>query len=321
MKLKALIVGLGNIGMGYDLNLSPDDYIITHARALQQHAKFELVGGVDINQENRNIFSEYYSCSVFSELSTALEKTKPDMVVIALPTEKHSEAIEMVFKFSQPSIILCEKPLSFSVADAKNIVAQCESNNCRLYVNYMRRSDPGIIEITKRLFNGEIKSPIKGVVWYSKGLFNNGSHFFNIIHSWFGEMEDFKIINSGRMWGDVDPEPDFQVSFDGSNITFLSAQEENFSHYTIELVATNGRLRIEHGGQKLIWQKAHADSVVIGYTVLSDIEEVVQSDMSKSQFNVIEQIVAELSGEESNLCTGSDAILTLETLEKIRVAL
>jgi len=319
--LKALVVGLGNIGMGYDLDLSPEEYIITHASAFQSHPQFELVGGVDKNQQNCDVFSEHYCRPAFTELKKALVSTKPDIIAIALPTELHSDAIEIVFKNLSPSIILCEKPLSYNLSDAKKIVSLCELNNCSLYVNYMRRSDPASIEVLKRIKNNDLNTPLKGVVWYSKGLFNNGSHFFNLLQSWLGEMDDYKIINSGRLWDGIDPEPDFQVTFDNSEITFLSAKEENFSHYTIELVAENGRLRIDQGGQKVVWQFSDDDKVAKRYTILSDEEEIIHSDMQRSQWNVAEQIAHLSSGEESYLCTGIDAILTLEALENIRASL
>jgi len=47
MNIQALIVWLGQIGMGYDYHCSADDFIATHARALYLHPDFELVGGVD----------------------------------------------------------------------------------------------------------------------------------------------------------------------------------------------------------------------------------------------------------------------------------
>ena len=44
--LSALVLGLGKIGMGYDLGLDPNVYALTHARAFQQHPDFQLAGGL-----------------------------------------------------------------------------------------------------------------------------------------------------------------------------------------------------------------------------------------------------------------------------------
>jgi len=321
MKFKALVLGLGQIGMGYDLLHNPSDYIITHARAFHQHPNFELIGGVDVNKNNCESFTKEYSCPSFSNIKEALHITKPDIIAIALPTGEHRTAVEQIFEIAKPSVILCEKPLAYNLEDAKVIYDKCNSNSCKLYVNYMRISDPGFAEITKRIKSEVIERPLKGVVWYSKGLFNNGSHFFSLMQSWLGEMTDYKIINSGRTWNGLDPEPDFQVEFKHGNVTFLSAKEECFSHYTVELIAPNGRLSIEQGGAKIIWQSISEDLITKGYITLSNNEEVIPTNMARSQWNVVEQIAQSIMSENYNLCDGLAAISTIESLEKIRVSL
>ena len=47
------MVGLGQIGMGYDYKLNDEKYILTHCQTINIHPDFELVGGVDISNENR----------------------------------------------------------------------------------------------------------------------------------------------------------------------------------------------------------------------------------------------------------------------------
>ena len=37
-----------------------------------------------------------------------------------------------------------------------------------LYVNYIRRSDPGSIEVKNRLKNGQIENPLKGLYGIQK---------------------------------------------------------------------------------------------------------------------------------------------------------
>ena len=49
MRYGVLLVGLGQMGMGYDLNLDPSKYIQSHSRALQIHPDFDFFGAVDIS--------------------------------------------------------------------------------------------------------------------------------------------------------------------------------------------------------------------------------------------------------------------------------
>lgn len=320
MKLKALVVGLGQIGMGYDLACD-SDHVLTHARAFHEHSRFKLAAAADSEPERCRLFERTYGCTAYTDIAAALAKTRPDIVAIATPTQLHGEVLGLVLRHSEPRAILCEKPLSFDLGEARAMVDQCASRGCRLYCNYMRRSDPGAIEIRKRLEVGSIGSPVKGVAWYSKGLFNNGSHFFNLLQSWLGDVEGFHIVDSGRLWNGVDPEPDVMVTFSRGTMVFLAAKEENYSHYTIELVAANGRLRYEQGGKRIAWQAAQASSMPAGYTYLAPEEESVPTGMARYQWHVADQIAASLDGGNAEVCSGSEALKTIELLAEIRASL
>lgn len=315
---KVLIVGLGQIGMGYDLELAPGAFVLTHARAFGTHPGFRLVAGVDSLRQRCELFEKHYGGYSSTDLAAALGQAAPDIVVIASPTPQHGAVLRTVLEQSKPKLILCEKPLSFDIAEARSMVAACKAHDCLLYVNYMRRSEPGALEVKRRLTEGLIETPVKGVAWYSKGLFNNGSHFFNLLEFWLGGMKGFKIIEPGRLWDGVDPEPDVQVTFDQGTVNFLAAREECFSHHEIELVAQNGRLRYEQGGGKILWQAAVADPTVEGYTVLSATGETIESESPRSQWHVANQLAACLAGQHAEVCSGDAALQTLESLIAIR---
>lgn len=313
-----LIIGLGQIGMGYDYDLHPKDYILTHAQAFQAHPLFEIISGVDPSPTQCELFVQKYGKSAFSDLNHALKETRPDIVVIALPTQHHAEAIREVLQH-HPLAILCEKPLAYDIKEARQIEKMCAEKGCRLYVNYIRRSDPGAFEIKERLENRVIDYPVRGLVWYSKGLFHNGSHFLNLLQYWLGNSKHFQIINKGRLWDGIDPEPDVQIHFEKGSVTFLSVCENNFTHCTVELMAKNGRLFYARGGEKISWQSALKDPLLKGYTRLTHDEEIIQSQTGRrSQYEVVEQLAKSLLGKPAQMCSGSEALHTLEFLSEIR---
>ncbi len=317
MTLGTLVVGLGQIGMGYDLHLESTNRIYTHCRAFSQHPAFHLMGGVDPDAQRRQVFQQNYRCSTYADVDASLCQQEPDLVVIASPTRFHGDILRRVLSQSQPKVVLCEKPLSLDVEEARTMVQDCSAQGVSLYVNYMRRSDPGVIEIKRRLAAGPIETPIKGVAWYSKGFQHNGSHFFNLLEYWLGSMESAQVLASGRLFEDADPEPDVRVGFRRGSIVFLAAREEAFSHYTIELVASNGRLRYEQGGQQIVWQAARPDPTFRGYTVLSAEPETIASGMELYQWHVAEQLAAAFDGREYYLCSGAEALATLFSIQRI----
>jgi predicted dehydrogenase len=315
MTYRALIVGLGNIGMGYDLGAEPGLRVATLARAFYEHPAFELVGGVDTDSARQELFQKHYARPPFSGIDVAMRETSPDVVAIAVPTEAHYPVFSEVVRLGTPTAILCEKPLSFELAEAEQMVDCAASAEISLFTNYMRRCDPAVIEVRRRIECREISGPLKGVCWYSKGLFNNGSHFLNLFQYWLGDVVDFQVTSTGRLWDGHDPEPDVRVVFEAGEIYFLAAREENFSHYTVELVAANGRLRYEQG--QMQWQAVSPDSNNAGYVVLDRAVETLDSDGPRLQWHVAEQMARSLAGSHSSICTGSQGLSTLQALTRI----
>ena len=317
MSHAALIVGLGQIGMGYDLHLAAETHVYSHARAFSQHPAFHLVGGVDPDEQRRHGFSETYGCAAYADLESALARHQPEVVIVAVPTALHGKTVLRVLELTQPTAILCEKPLSHDLDEARAMVQACAGKGVRLCVNYMRRSDPGAIEIKRRIAAGELGAPLKGVAWYSKGFFHNGSHFFNLLEYWLGPLQRSVVLNRGRLWDGTDPEPDIQVSFALGTIVFLAAWEEAFSHYTIELVSPGGRLRYDQGGELILWQPAVPAPNMQGGNLLSKRPEQVASGMDRYQWNVAEQFARALDGGNAHLCSGQDALQTLESMKQV----
>ena len=317
MSFRALVVGLGQIGMGYDLNHDPDQVVTTHARAFQIHPEFNLVGGVDSDSNRISLFESEYCCPGYSDLKKALKDLKPDIIVIATPTTTHLQNISIIVSESNPKAIICEKPLAYDINDATKIAESCESAGIKLFVNYMRRSDSGVIEVKRRIDNMLISQPIKGVCWYSKGLLNNGSHFLNLLQFWLGDIVNFELINKGRLWNDIDPEPDFRIIFEHGTIIFLAAYEEYYSHYAIEIMCASGRLQYSHSGSQILWQSVINDPCFEGYEILNPVFETISSDLDRIQIQVLNNLVNSLNQKESSICTARDALVTSEIIDKI----
>jgi predicted dehydrogenase len=313
-----LIVGLGRIGMGYDATLDPDAFVLSHARAFAQNPRFSLAGGVDPDARNREQFEKLYGARSFADVGAAMRALQPQVIAIATPTPQHAPSLRAVLAAGSPRAILCEKPLARDISAAREMVASCEERGCSLYVNYFRRAEPGVAEVRRRIADGSIGHPVKGVAWYSKGLLNNGSHFVELLTHWLGPIRAMHRVAPGRMWEGVDPEPDFNIRFERGEVSFLAAREEDFSHYTVELLAPNGRLRYEDGGERILWQAARSDPAIAGYRVLDPAAESIATDFARAQKHVVEQLSAALDGAPgARICSGAEALGILESLTEI----
>jgi predicted dehydrogenase len=302
--------------MGYDLRLDPDFHISTLARAFSMHPDFELTGGVDLKTSRRKLFEKEYLRPSFSSIEQAIAETQPNIIAISVPTENHFKVFLDVLKFSTPEVILCEKPLSYKLNEAEEMIRVASDSGVILLTNYMRRCDLAVIEVRTRILRKEIIGPIKGVCWYSKGIFNNGSHYLNLLQYWMGDVQSFKVLKKGRLTVNNDPEPDVIVQFESGEVIFIAAQEENFSHCTAELVAQNGRLRYENG--IIEWQKTIPDSRNEGYVILKPEPEILESDQFRLQWHVADQIRMLLSNEHASICNGLQGLSTLQVLSQIQ---
>ncbi|QJD72160.1 Gfo/Idh/MocA family protein [Marinobacterium sp. LSUCC0821] len=303
--------------MGYDIDLDPKQHIYSHARAFTLHSEYVLVGGVDPDPGMRAAFSRSYGVLAYETAEAALVEQAPELVVIAVPTSLHGLTLETVLKFSSVKVVLCEKPLSYDLAESQCMARACQKRGVQLVVNYMRRSDPAVIEIGRRFVSGEIQGPVKGLVWYGGGLIHNGSHFFNLLRYWLGEMIDFQILGSAKPLGNDDAEVDVSIQFEGGKVLFLSTMDRDFAHYEVELMADNGRLRYERAGHRVTWQGLEQHPVFSKSKSIANETELIESGMNKFQYNVASQVEELFAGRVSHVATGEDAVSTLEALTRI----
>ncbi len=293
-----------------------DEYALTHSRAFSLHDSFVLVAGVDPLDSNRADFEESYKVKTYRNLPGLLKHERPDVIVVANPTHEHSSTIESVLACYRPRAILCEKPLAIDDENSSQIVDLCIKNSVPVYINYIRRGDSGIQEIRRRIISREFQPPYKGVVWYSKGIIHNGSHFLDLMRFWFGDVQNASIIHPGETFTANDAEPDARFQFCNASVVFCAAQESNFSHYTIELIAANGRLRIEKNGD-IGWQPAVNHPTLVGFRQLAQSSDIIQNSMPKYQLMITNELYKALTQQNHALCSGRDGLSIQKCLSEL----
>jgi predicted dehydrogenase len=242
-------------------------------------------------------------------------------VILATPTETHFEILKTILKQKSLKAILCEKPVSYDDEEATQMVDLCQKNNVKLFVNYQRFYLPSSDVIKKRLFPSNIKIEfLKGVCWYSKGLIHNGSHFINLLESWLGNLKLIESIESHKYWSNEDTEPDALFSFQNGKVFFISSRESDFSHYSIELVTSEGKLTCKNGGDEIYWQDKVPDPTFPGYTILSKNMELIESNTLKSQYFVLDKILKYMENHNSvAVCEAFSTLNMIRMLRKLKV--
>lgn len=317
MVWKTLLIGLGKIGMEYDLKKDPRRFVYTHARAISLHKKFKLLGAVDPSKKKRKIFTSVYKKKAFASIKDAFSTYSPDVVVIASPTPSHLKVLKQVIKAGNPRLVLCEKPLANKITEAKKIITLCRNHKIKLFVNYVRRSNPAIVKIKRKIEEGHFTTPVKGIVWYSGGFLHNASHFFNYLESWLGKVTGFRLTNRGKEMHAEDAEPDVIVFYKKGEILFSALSRNGIYHHGVEMFFKNGRLRLDYGGRLIEWNPLSVNYISFQLRKISEKKVKFQSFSNKYQANVFEQISRLLEGGKCNLCEGREALVTLDIMLKI----
>jgi predicted dehydrogenase len=309
MKHNVLLIGLGNIGLMYDYR-KPKKFILSHARAFDAHKDFKLVGGVDIEKTKKRKLNKIYKIPFFTNIKTAIKKTLPDIVVISTPTINNLKIIKNIFSYYKPKIIILEKPIAYSMDEAKKIMSVCRNNKCDIFVNY-----PRIINGTANLVKHLIKNKKNIIcnILYSKGLKHNGSHFFNFIEFIFGKIEKKTIINIKKI-SQNDFISDFVVNTKKAKIFFISTNKIQYTVNSIEIFLDKLKLVYSSATNFISIFRSERNKLYKKYFNLRKKANKIKIENNKINYNLPEELSKFLRKKKNNLCPAKTAYLTLKNI-------
>lgn len=317
----AAIVGLGNVGLRYDLGAKNGERVTSHARAFASHPGYRLVAGVDPDEAGRRLLEQYYNVPSFPDVaSLRAAGIEPEVWSIAASTALHAAILDEIVTF-RPAAILCEKPLAGSLRDAVRMVAAAEECGCALAVNYMRRFEPGLLALRKKIIDGHLGEIYKGTAWYSKGLLHNGSHLVDLLSFLLGAGDSVQIIDAGRIWGGYDPEPDLSIVFGSTRVVLQAVREECFSFCQFELIGTAGTACYMEGGHRIELRQTHVDPALPGYRLLDTEPEELATDLRRYQWHSVDALYRHLESGEALNSSGATALAALRTIDRALGAL
>ncbi|MBM4229576.1 MAG: Gfo/Idh/MocA family oxidoreductase [Gammaproteobacteria bacterium] len=311
---RVMLVGLGQIGCGYDVDLPVDTHVMTHARASELHPGLTLVAAVDPSAEARARFAHHYAAPVFASLAEAASVGSIDVLILAAPTALHPRLLAEGLAVCTPRLILCEKPLATSMSEARVMVDACVARGIAVYVNYMRCVEPGALEMERRLQTHQWAPPYAAVVWYTKGLRHNASHFWTLAERWFGPTKQARVTSRDGAWEDGDARVAVRAVHAEAVVHYLPVPDGPLSHHGVEILAGNGRARYDHGGRVITWEPR-----VVGVppTILGREFVSLPTDFDRFQWYVADALVAALDGRPQALCTGAEALAGLSRLSPL----
>jgi UDP-N-acetylglucosamine 3-dehydrogenase len=138
---KAAVIGVGAMGQH-------------HARIYNQLPETELVGIADANADTGGRIAKLYHTVAFTDHGRLLDKARPDLVTVAVPTEFHHQvALEAM---EAGCHVLIEKPIAATVEQARELIERADVLGCKLMVGHIVRFDPAVQALKERLDAGEL---------------------------------------------------------------------------------------------------------------------------------------------------------------------
>ena len=131
------LVGLGSMGAN-------------HARVLSKLPGVNLVAIADPMGDHRSLTN---NINVVSSIDRLLDE-EIRYCVVASPTTNHKEAALALIESGVA--VLIEKPIAFSVSEAREIVDSANKNNVIGGVGHIERYNPALQEAKKRILSGEL---------------------------------------------------------------------------------------------------------------------------------------------------------------------
>lgn len=146
MAIKAAVIGVGSMGKN-------------HARLYADLTNVELVAVSDVNADLVKQIADKYAVHAYSDYRELLEKEKPEVVSIVVPTALHKEVATDAMQAG--AHVLVEKPIAATVEDGKALIRTAEKLNKKLMVGHIVRFNSAIQALKEKLDNGELGKVIQ----------------------------------------------------------------------------------------------------------------------------------------------------------------
>lgn len=123
----------------------------------------------------------------FTDASKLLERSNPDVVIIATTAPSHCEYTCMAAE-AGAKFILCEKPMAVSLSQCDRMIETCERHGAKLAINHPSRFEERFTKAKDIVCSEEFGGLTSAVlIAGNMGWANNGSHHFEMFRLLTGE--------------------------------------------------------------------------------------------------------------------------------------
>lgn len=305
---RVAIIGLGCIASGRDR----EGWSRSHVGCVQSTPGLTLVAVADPDDAAQSAFKSRWPEVAARVMRSAedLADGEADVIVLATPTSVRLPVAVQALQ-RRPKLLVVEKPLASTAAEAKAIVAAADSRGVSLRVNFHRRFDPR----HRALLESLPGTPRHAILRYGKGLLNYGSHLIDLLLDWYGPALAVQALTPEL------PGNDSAMTFNvrmqqGFDALVVGMSGLRFDQFEIDLFFDDRRIEIANGGVEIRRYDPVPDRFYPGYTQLGPAS-VAGADALVSGLPQFYQAIHDhfAGGVPLRGCDGQQAIAGLAVLE------
>jgi len=307
---KAAVIGLGNIGFQFNLDPKRKE-TWSHVSAYNKCKKTTLVGAVEIDEDKITIFKKHHNnIPVYKKISELMKNLRPDVISICTPDKTHFLIAKEILQYPIKAIF-CEKPITPTIEEGKELIKLCSQKGVILAVNHIRRWDSNYLFVKELIRNNLIGSIriVNGI--YSGQIFNIGSHLIDVIRML---LQNNISIVSGICDNleAIDPDISGWIKFENGIIgSILSTGKRNDLIFDIDIIGEEGRVKILDNGERIEIYSFQQSSRYSGYRELK-IERHESIKKTNRFIDAIEDIISVIEEKKKRVnCSGEDALFSL----------
>lgn len=226
---KMILVGLGKIGY--------KGFPETHYQSAIRN-NLNVVAGIDSSPEARSRFIADTGIPAFESLDLLPADCWSSFFTVATASNASFSLIKNLLSKNGPMGILVEKPFCENAMQSEEILSLQKVKETPLRVNYSRQYAKAMPLIKSLVENNKL---ISGVVIYSSGLRENGSHFIRMICGLFPSINpvtDVVHLDSTR----------FKIRMTGGvELDFIPLESPNLHNSEIRLIFEEIMIAISEG--------------------------------------------------------------------------
>jgi predicted dehydrogenase len=306
MVFQTAVIGLGNIGFKFSYDEKRAG-TWSHVDAYGKCPSTELIAAVEIDNTTIDLFhTRYPAIPVYPTVEALFAAHTIDIVSLCVPTKLHYPMFKEISQYPVKAIF-CEKPLSLSAAESREMVRIAQEKGILLAVNYTRRWQNSYIFVKKLIEEGKIGKITAIIAYYPGQIYNIGSHLFDTV----GMISGLQPVAASVIKVNDAPDPSVSgwlLSKNKMFFSFVATGKREDLIFEIDVVGDLGRIRILENGEKVEYFSFQGSKRYSSYRELvpSHIVQPLPNDRFVDAIQNIADVLGGTSGRV--LCSGTDGL-------------